>query len=246
MHLVPVVVSSFLLTTLSLAQSEEGGRLRDPALQIPAQSPTAGEAHGLPGQRPGTERWIVQFKTRAFDLDAFREANLRDAGADEVGPIVAGLEARMRADQAAFVRHVERLGGAVVQQWWLINGCAVEVPPAALAALRAHPNVQSVEPDRMYEPCRTMPAALPILTATNASNHNADAVQAAGIRGLGVGCAIMDTGQDSASGALGRPHSTYFSDGNLAVASGGIGGGRLLAHQQNRAVGAADAPGRRP
>ena len=243
MHIVSVVVSSFLITALSQAQSEASAQPADPSLQPSAQATSEAEERGLPGQRPGTERWIVQFRKRTFDLDAFRDANLRNAGPGEVAPIVAGLEASMRADQAAFVGHVERLGGTVVQQWWLINGCAIEVPPAAIAGLRAHPNVLSVEPDRMHEPCRTVPVALPILTATNANNHNADVVQAAGIRGLGVGCAIMDTGQDSASAALGRPHLTYYSDGNVAVASGGIGGSRLMANKKIGAQPADDVHG---
>jgi len=139
-------------------------------------------AHGLPGARPGTERWIACFRTRSFDLSAFRAAILARRPAAEVDAIVAGLERATVADQAGFAAAAERLGARVTDQWWLINAAAVEIDPTRLDELRKLPNIAFVQPDEEH------PAL--IITATNASNHNADALQAAGHKGLGVTAGI--------------------------------------------------------
>lgn len=181
--------------------------------------------HGLPGAQPGTERWIVQFATRSFDLDGFRAAVLGKQPAAVVAALVADLERRMQQDQAAFVRQVQGLGGSVVRQYWLVNAAAVEIPVARLAELRALPNLLRVQPD---EPCAPV-----IATATNMNNHRADALQAAGHVGAGVTVAVIDTGQDENLSGGGRPHRTYYPGGNPANnTGGGIGGSRLLVNRQ--------------
>ena len=205
------------------AQSQIPGS--DPAASTVAPAPILAEQHGLPGDLPGTERWIVHFKKRSFDLSGFRQAVYSGASADHVAKIVKGLEQEVIADQAAFAKVVAGLGGKVHVQWWIINACAVDVPHAVLARLQATDNVERLEPDQ-----ETFPV---IKTATNASNHNADALQAKGVRGIGVTTAIMDTGQDSNMGTSGRPHRTYFRFGNIANnTSGGIGGSRLILNKK--------------
>lgn len=192
--------------------------------------------HGLPGTRPGTERWIVHFDKRNFELDGFRTAILARRPAAEVAAIVAELERAVRDDQRGFVAAAEALGARVVAQWWLINAAAVELEPEQLAALRALPNLESVEPDRSWD--------LAIITATNAQNHNADLLQSQGHRGLGVAVGIMDTGQDSNTAGSGRPHRTYFVNGDINNGSGGgIGGSRLLVNRQIGALSADDQNG---
>ncbi len=211
-----------LLTSLAVGL----GLTLVPMPQEPGTGSTPIEQRALPGLKPGTERWLVTFKNRSFDLSEFRAANQR-RDADAVARIVADLEGKVRADQREFVELVENLGGRVVAQWWLVNGCAVEIDPAKLPQLQAHANVLRMHADQAVEPL------LPIKTATNGQNHNADALQAAGIRGKGVATAIMDTGQDSSMGTSGRPHATYFIDGNTGnTGGGGIGGSRLLANKQ--------------
>jgi hypothetical protein len=181
------------------------------------------EVHGLPGAIKGTERWIVHFKSRPFDLQGFRKA-VQSNDAAQVSATVRDLEAKVKAHQAAFEKVVEAMGGEMVAQWWLINGCAIDVPPSKLAELRKLDNVDFIEPDLETNP--------QIKTATNARNHNADALQARGIRGLGVTAAIMDTGQDEKMGTTNRPHITYYTDGNLTKPS------RLIA---NKKIGASPA-----
>ncbi|MCA8974114.1 MAG: hypothetical protein KDC98_05300, partial [Planctomycetes bacterium] len=181
--------------------------------------------HGLPGAVAGTERWVVHFRERGFDLGGFRNAIATHRPAAEVAAIVATLETQVEADQAPFVAAVQALGGTVVRQWWLVNAAAVEIAPDQLMALRRLANVAYVQPDEVCE--------LAIQTATNPSNHNADDVQALGHVGLGVAIGVIDTGQDSSVGGAARPHRMYFPGGNPAnTTGGGIAGSRLLVNRQ--------------
>lgn len=153
------------------------------------------------GVKVGTEKWIVHFEERPFDLAAFRAEMQGDRDPQLVATIVRELERKMKAHQKAFAQRVEQLGGSVVAQWWLVNGCAIEIAPKHLAALRATPNVAYLQPDSLHKPL--------IKTATNAANHNSDALNARGIRGAGVATAVVDTGHDSSYRGTGRPHMTY-------------------------------------
>ena len=181
-------------------------------------------------------RWIVHFKKRSFDLSSFRNAIRERRSASEVATIVEGLEVAMSEDQAPFVRACEQLGGRVTHQWWLINAACVELDAEGLEELRRWGNVALIERDRLHRGA--------IRVATNANNHAADAVQAAGYSGAGVAVAILDTGQDVVSGATGRPHRTYFVDGDPNnVTGGGIRGTRLLFNRQVGSMGAEDPTG---
>ncbi|HHI81502.1 MAG TPA: hypothetical protein ENK02_16185 [Planctomycetes bacterium] len=186
------------------------------------------EVHGLPGAIKGTERWIVHFKSRSFNLQGFRKA-VQSNDAAKVSAVVRNLEAKVKADQAAFEKAVEAMGGEMVAQWWLINGCAIDIPPSKLAELRKMENVDFIEPDQETYP--------QIKTATDSRNHNADALQVRGIRGLGVTTAIMDTGQDERLGLTNRAHITYYTDGNLTKPS------RLIANKKIGAMPADDVHG---
>ena len=212
----------------------------DPGMQViagtAAQAPAMDAAHGLPGAIAGTERWIVHFKKRSFDLSGFREAVYAGRSAAEVEKIVKGLEADVVADQAGFVQAVAKIGGKVQIQWWIINACAVDIPHAAIGKLRRIANVARLEPDQ-----ETFPV---IKTATNSKNHNADALQAKNIIGSGVATAIMDTGQDSNMGTSGRPHRTYYPLGNANNKTGpGIGKSRLILNKKLGAMVADDVHG---
>jgi subtilisin family serine protease len=197
------------------------------AAQSLAQDPAPVPTGIVQGSAPGTERWIAHFSTRSFDLTPFRDAVHARAAVASVNAIVADMEASMRRDQAGFVADVERLGGRVVHQYWIVNAASFEIAPARLDAVRALPNVARLEPDMWVEPV--------IITATNAANHNSDAVNAGGDVGLGVATGIMDTGQDENMAGAGRPHETYFINGDPGNnQGGGIGGSRLVI---NRLIG---------
>ncbi|MEZ5962513.1 MAG: S8 family serine peptidase [Planctomycetota bacterium] len=194
---------------------------------------TPAEGSIVAGQAPGTERWIAHFSKRSFDLGAFRQAVLDKRPAAEVAAIVADMERKVELDQAAFVTAVRSLGGTVVKQWWLINAAAFEIAPGKLDAVAKVDGVARLEADRWVYPS--------IRTATNANNHNSDAVNAAGNTGLGVAAAIMDTGQDENMGGTGRPHRMYFINGDPTnTGGGGIGGSRLVVNRLIGTVGPDD------
>jgi len=177
------------------------------------------------GLIPGTKRYNVTFNDRSFTLDEFREAVASGRSADEVERIVKNLESRARVERDAFRQQIEAMGGRVQTTFWLIDVCTIDIKPTDVAQVRAMPGVLFVDPDLPTHPA--------ILTATNAANHNSDAVQAAGNRGTGFGVAIVDTGQDSNMGGSGRPHRIYYRGGNSAnTTGGGLGGSLLLANVQ--------------
>lgn len=205
----PRILSSLLLAGLSLpptalAQAPASAATRD----LPGAGRTA-----LPGSRPGTERWIVHFKSRPFTLEAYRAEMWGARDPRRVAAIVADLERRVRDHQRAFVERVEALDGRVLFQYMLVNAIAIEIAPRHLPALRELPNVDFLQPDEEVFP---VGAAAPIKTATNSRNHNADALQAANITGAGVGVAVIDTGHDVNMGGTGRPHVIYSRRGNLS------------------------------
>ncbi|MEZ5962596.1 MAG: S8/S53 family peptidase [Planctomycetota bacterium] len=170
-------------------------------------------------------RWIVTLRDRSFDLEAYRQAIASDVAVTAMDDVLADLEARMHADQAPVVEAVETLGGRVAAQWWIVNGMAIELPAAQVDQLRKNPRVASILADEVRYPG--------IKTSTNAANHATDLVQAAGVRGDGVTIAFIDSGVDENMSGTGRPHATFYIDGDINNRNGGgIGGSRLLANVQ--------------
>ncbi len=198
------------------------------AAEAQAPVPSYLAQHGLAGSKPGLERWNIHFTERSFDLLAFRTAN-RERDANKVAAVVADLEQRVVRDQAGFAKLIESLGGEMVEQFWLINACAVEIDPKHLPKLRAFVGVWRVAPDLAAYPV--------ILKATDSRNHDSDKLNSQGFKGAGVTAAIMDTGQDGDMGGIGRPHRTYFPEGNLSRPS------RLILNKQMGSVTAEDTHG---
>ncbi len=166
---------------------------------------------------------MVVFKTRPFDLRAFRQA-VRQKDGSKVERIVRDLQEKASQDQAGFARFVRKdLGGEVLAQFWLVNACSIEVPYSSLSRIRSHPRVAYIHPDQRVKPVF-------IAKATDAKNHAVDSLHSQGIKGKGVSVAIMDTGCDVNMNGKGRPHATFYIGGNPKnKAGGGIGGSRLLA-----------------
>lgn len=197
---------------------------------------TTGLLTVLLAQEPAPPRqgplWLVTFKQRSFDLTAYRAAIRARQHPEQVQKIVRQLDAAMRKDQEPFVGFVAGLGGRVEQQYWIVNGCAVRLPKGRVDALRRHPRVRWVHADA---PVRAGRVPRLIGTSTDANNHRAQALHGAGITGRGATIAILDSGLDMVSGTTGRPHRTFFDDGDpQRTVPGGIGGSRVLA---NLAVG---------
>ncbi|MCB9891756.1 MAG: S8 family serine peptidase [Planctomycetes bacterium] len=170
-------------------------------------------------------RVLVEFAERSFDLEPLAAA-IRRRSAEDVEALVRDLEHRVARDQAPFADQLRAAGGKMIEQFWLVNACSVDVPDArSLEALRRLPNVLRVIPDGFRRPS--------IKTSTNADNHAVDALQMAGFKGKGVSVAILDSGLDiTAPGRL-RPHRTFYVNGDPNNRSGGgLQGSRLLAMRQ--------------
>src|SRR5690606_8011020 len=106
----------------------------------------------------------------------------------------------------------------------------VEAPATNAERLAALPQAVGVFEDRVHRPGEL---PLPIRRSTNGNNHRTDAVQARGIRGAGVTVAVVDSGLDSLTGALARPHRTFFVNGDPNnQTGGGLAGSRMLANVQ--------------
>ena len=177
--------------------------------------------------RDDSASYNVLFEARSFDLDEFRGAIRRRVSDRRLQEIVAGLEAAVRRDQAAFAGRVRALGGRVVVKWWIINGCNIRIAPSQLEAVRALPNVARVEVDAVRRPH--------LETATNKAHHASDQANQMKDRtgrlltGTGVAVAVLDTGADAVSGTKGRPHASYYPGGDPTNNNnGGIQGSLLL------------------
>jgi hypothetical protein len=175
---------------------------------------TGAPAPAMPDGAVVPDSFLVTFQRRSFTLDEYRDAIHARRPAAEVEAIVARLEQAVRADQAPFVQEVERLGGRVTDQWWVVNGCCVSLAAGKRDRLARLPNVDSVTENRWYRAV--------LNDASNATHHDSDAANLKDARGggkvigTGIGVAVLDTGCDGMMGASGRPHRAYYPGGNLA------------------------------
>ena len=107
-----------------------------------------------------------------------------------------------------------------VQRFWVFDGLRVVADPGVLRELRALPEVESVEPNRVVRApapaTRAHSAAAPVSTA--ATTIGAAALWDRGVTGKGVVIAGLDSGVDASHPALaasyrGRPHDWYDPSG---------------------------------
>ena len=103
---------------------------------------------GLKGTE-GRSRYIVTMTAPPPDLDGYRAAQALSA--EEGAAFVAKQRAASAAAQSGLDQLVAGLGGRVVSRWWMSGQATVEVSPAAVASIRALPEVTSVDPDRPLE-----------------------------------------------------------------------------------------------
>jgi len=189
----------------------------------------------LHAQRPaslpdgGSDRWIVTFTSRPFDLTPLREALASPTTAHTAATVAADLEARAAEHHAPVTALVTNLGGRTLRHWWIVDACHVELDARAVDALKAHPLVARVFRDEL----RT-PAGIELIkNATNAGNHTSDIANQIGVRGAGITIAIADSGCDVNMNGVGRPHRTFFVNGDINnQTGGGIGGSRLVVNVQ--------------
>ena len=174
--------------------------------------------------------WIVQFRGAVDPLTELREGIQK---AREGKLSLSALEARFRrAERVArvkrdgFALQAEALGAELREVFWLVPAASISATPSQVAILRKRKDVAAIYEDSLR-------AASRILVSTNAKNHAVDALQKAGIKGKGVTVAIVDSGLDMKMGTSGRPHATFYVNGNPKnTTGGGIQGSRVLAMVQ--------------
>ncbi len=144
---------------------------------------------------------------------------------------VVSLEEEARTQDAGFRKKLARLGGRVVESFWIYDGASIELSHAAVLELASDAAIAGLWPDKIVRPARALPAPYrPIEEATGSGNHNSQAAHKLGIRGQKQIVAMIDTGLDSDMNGKGRPHAAYYPSGDPSKKTGGgIGGSRLLA-----------------
>lgn len=189
--------------------------------QSAVPAPVAPAPQVIPGE------YLVHHNA-GVDLGDLRDAIASKASVATVDQIVNGLLAKVEDEREAFVAAVERLGGTVEQNYWIVDVSHVKLDPSKLGALRGLAGVKEIEQNMFVYPT--------LATSTNSNNHNSDAAnvrrgltQGQLVVGTGLTVAILDTGIDASMGSSGRPHRSFYKDGNPGNTSGsGIGGSRVL------------------
>ena len=195
------------------------------ALASPVWSQNPGDPS--PKKKEAPKAWVVQFRGAVNPLAELREG-IQSAREGRLS--LSALEARFRrveraarVKRAGFALQAEALGAELREVFWLVPAASLSATPSQVAILRNRKDVAAIYEDSMR-------AASRILVSTNAKNHAVDALQKAGIKGKGMTIAILDSGLDMKMGASGRPHATFYVNGNPKnKTGGGIQGSRVLA-----------------
>lgn len=183
---------SLPLTTCPLLAAERlavGFQKKVPFAQTqnPLRSPAAGAV--VPADSQGRVRAIVQF----VEKPTVRLRPGIDLRSAEAGDYAEQLT-RLRAPRLA---QIERLGGRVQSVLSnVLNAAVVEVAQDRLSQIRRLAGVKSVRPVRLYRPDQSPPGSVGELIGTTA-------LQQAGITGVGVVIAVIDSGVDYTHAALG-------------------------------------------
>lgn len=196
------------------------------ALVVAAPPAPSGASEALPIV---AGRYLVEFVASA--PSAFTAED--DAAAGPVDRLRARRSA-LRSVNASRVAALEALGAEVVEAFWIVDCTVVDVDDDRLEAVRRLEGVRRVWSDRLAAPtsaARIAPPA-PIRDSTNRLNHASDVVQAAGVLGSGAILSVLDTGLDLKTGASGRPHRSFYVNGNPRNTSGGGVQGSRVAFQR--------------
>ncbi len=182
----------------------------------------------LPPQKvEAPQSWVVQFRGAVNPLSELQEG-IQKARKGKL--TLSALEARFRrvertarVKRSAFALEAEAVGAKLREVFWLVPAASITATRSQVALLRKRKDVATIYEDSYRASDR-------ILVATNAKNHAVDALQKAGIKGKGMTIAIVDSGLDMNMGNSGRPHATFFVNGNPKnTTGGGIKGSRVLA-----------------
>jgi len=160
------------------------GQTVSPALQARLAKQAAGEKLAV----------IVTLKG---GLDPIQAAG-NEQGASRQERVIRSLQARAQAsrkDVAVFL-NTSRFTGKIakIRYFWIFNGFSMQAAPEVIQALAAHPQVERIDPDEVYQ--APAPAAAAGPAWNNLGKVGAPLMWGLGFRGQGVVVANMDTGVD--------------------------------------------------
>ncbi len=162
---------------------------------------------------PGS--YIIRLERRPAALEELRDLIRAGTGVSRTNAKIEELLAWIERQSGPVAKSAEELGARVGERWWILPGLRVDgVSPEAAAALRRHPDVASVHPNRIHAPL------------------NETAV------------AVLDSGADRDFAGTGLPHPAYFPGGDQTQTTGpGLDGSRLLAAYGTSGFGIEDQDG---
>ncbi len=140
---------------------------------------------------------------------------------------LAAYRASLHQNAAELVELIESSGATVVGERWLQPALIVEgASPSLVAELGSRAHVANGEALAMRAPQGLSEA----LDAQHHDSQGANALSVGGtpIEGDGVTIAIIDSGIELSLDITGRPHRTFYEDGDPTTNAGGIGGSRIV------------------
>ena len=176
------------------------------------------------GRTAGTERWLVMLSGRTFSLRDRLVTIRGERDRSRRIALLAQVDELTRADQDDFARFAASSNIPVVERFWNLNACVVEVAPSQVRVLRGHRHVISLYPDETRhsgtvsacvrgpaprassEPHPGAAAGSPADNGTDAANH--DVLTAHGLIGRGNNAivAVLDSGVDLDQTGNGTPN----------------------------------------
>ena len=140
---------------------------------------------------------------------------------------LSAYRAALHQNASELTELIEASGATVVGERWLQPALIVEgASPSLVAELGSRARVANGEALAM----RTPQGLSEALDAQHHDSQGANALSVGGtpIEGDGVTIAIIDSGIELSLGATGRPHRTFYEDGDPTTNAGGIGGSRIV------------------
>jgi subtilisin family serine protease len=172
--------------------------------------------------------YLIHFDRQDYDLSVLRKAIAAGVNAEVYGKLVGGIAAKAAESRKGILAEIEKRGGKLIENLWIVNVAWVRIADTEAAALTEIPGVNRVEQNLWHH--------LHIASATSNSHHASDVVNTWKnatnnlITGQGLAIAILDTGADANHNGSGRPHSSYYPGGRSTNQTGtGLGKSRLVA-----------------
>ena len=171
----------------------------------------------LPGETPGTHRYLMQLRTRTFDPAAILALARREPNPAVRKQILGGLDTEATRDQEPLKQSIAAVGGRLRQSFWTSNAADVEIPQDKVDAVKRIPGVarlwpiearepSGLAPDKAFDPFSGTPAMHNFSGAHTISCHDV-----ARVRGAGVAIGFFDSGLDVDANGMGGTNDAFQS-----------------------------------